>query len=387
MSRSRRTGDHSEARPAPARRGRRRAWDETAPPRLARKRKAARRRLNFEPVRKRPAGTGDPHPTDSEPAFEREAFAPTKLEWPARLVELLGRRPDGEVAARAGVNVGTVSAERARRGIPPSAPRRPDIEWTDAMIALLGEASDLDVAAELELPVCSVIYKRHALGIPSFAPPARPQGSPFWTPHRVALLGKRPDYQLAGRWGISPTAVGHRRRMLGIPPHRPRPKVEWTERMRAWLGREPDHAVAKRLGIGFKAVRAERERLGIPSALPSRRKVVRSPVLKSILSRPTRELAARSGLTVGTIHRLRAELAVPPPPRPTVWTRENLAKLGRVPDQDLADELGLKVNTVRKKRCERGIRRRHLRARTAREDGYVRSLPPAEAAARTGRTY
>jgi hypothetical protein len=363
--------------PAPRRR-------ETAP--VAGRELLARRRRNFQRRGNRPSEPVPPPPGQAGPAIEREVFAPTKLQWPEHLARLLGERSDVEVARRAGVHVGTVRGERARRGIPPFRQRRPDVVWTDEMIALLGEASDRDVAAELELPVHCVAYKRQDLGIPAYWPP-RWRGSDFWTPRRDALLGTRPDRQLALHWRVSASTVSRRRRALEIPPLRPRPRVDWTKRMRAHLGREPDTRVATRLGISVNAVRAERRRLGISPAVPARRKVVRSPALRPVLSRPTREIEAASGLDQGTVHRLRAELNVPPPPRSRAWTPENLAKLGRVPDQELADALGLGADTVRKKRYERGLSKRRNRPWTLQEEALVRRSPPAEAAARTGRSY
>ncbi|MFW6193460.1 MAG: hypothetical protein ACOC83_08225, partial [Gemmatimonadota bacterium] len=255
------------------------------------------------------------------------------------------------------------------------------------MIARLGQATDRKVAIELDIPVRSVTYKRTLLGIPPYCTPVH-EGSPFWTAERLALLGQLPDHRLARRWRVSSTTVANRRRKLGIPPKEPRPpKVHWTDPMRSRLGRDPDAAVARRLGIGVRAVREERERLAVPPFRPSRKKVRRSPALRPILQRSTKEITADTDVSAPTVRALRRELAVPPPPRASAWTPAALEKLGTVPDAVLAAELGLKPDTVRKKRYQHGIRKKPSPRRwTPREDELVRAHPPREAARRTRRT-
>ena len=328
-------------------------------------------------------GRRDP---DSAPGAAREPDPPGRFPWPERWVRLLGRVPDAEVAHRAGLHIGTVRDERTRREIEPACPRRPPVEWTPEMDALLGQAIDREVAAELGISFGSVYYRRRVLGIPP-AKPRAPRKSGFWTRRRLSQLGKTPDNRLARRWGISAGTVAHRRWTLGIPPFKPRPqRIEWTEEMRCQLGVIPDAELARRLGIGERAVREERRRLGIAPVGGHGKKVVRAPELRPQLVGPTREVARRLGVGIKTVFELRRELGVPAPPRPTSWTEEALAKLGQVPDEELAAELGLQVDTVRMKRLGAGLRKRTVRRWTPAEEELIRELEPAAAAEKTGRT-
>jgi hypothetical protein len=111
---------------------------------------------------------------------------------PERLARLLGKVPDIDLARRAKLSFATVRNERRRRGIAPFKPLRPPIEWTAEMLALLGQASDVEVAVELGVSKTTVGCKRRWLGISAFQPQGARKQS-FWTPARVALLGKVGD--------------------------------------------------------------------------------------------------------------------------------------------------------------------------------------------------
>lgn len=68
------------------------------------------------------------------------------------------------------------------------------------------------------------------------------------------------------------------------------------------------------------------------------------------------------------------------------WTPEVLAKLGRVPDNEIAALIGLARTTVARKRRALGRRIETRRLWTAAEDAVVRSTTIKDGAARTGRT-
>jgi hypothetical protein len=75
------------------------------------------------------------------------------------------------------------------------------------------------------------------------------------------------------------------------------------------------------------------------------------------------------------------------------WTREQLQLLGKEPDEVVAAKVGRTANAVRVMRGRLGIPNPAARPGaygnppwTAAEDRLVRALPPAQAAARTGRT-
>ncbi|MFL6201408.1 MAG: hypothetical protein ACJ76J_19735 [Thermoanaerobaculia bacterium] len=318
--------------------------------------------------------------------IEREPFQSNKLLWPAHLLELLGKIPDATLARRAGISWSTVQEERRRRGIPPARPQRPPVDWSEDMIQLLGTAEDKEVAAELGIPTASVFRKRRILGIPAYRSRVL-RKDPFWTSRRIARLGTAPDRDLAREWKVLPGIVCYHRVMLGIPPFHPPPRrVRWTANMTRLLGKIPDTGVAQRFGIGLRTVRAERLRRKIPPFRPAPYKVVRTPALRPDLSRPLKEAARRTGLAKDTLRKLRRDLGVPTPPRPSAWTKRALSRLGKVDDEVLARELGLKTSTVQLKRLKQGLRKKESRRWTAAEDLLVRDLPPAEAAQRLGRS-
>ena len=83
-----------------------------------------------------------------------------------------------------------------------------------------------------------------------------------WTPEFIARLGKEADKDIAASLGLTISAAGIRRRLLGIPPLE-KPKPKWTRRMISKLGKVPDAMIAKSFGIGYLAVVAKRRDLGI----------------------------------------------------------------------------------------------------------------------------
>lgn len=324
--------------------------------------------------------------------FERVSLARSttvsnQLRWPVRFSRLLGQVSDREVAARAGIAITTVVAERRRRGISPFRRPSPPVEWTEEMVELLGEASDTDVAAELGISRHSVAYKRQILGIPAYGATRARRPNPFWTRRRIALLGTAPDKEVAGRLGISRARVAGERRKRGIAPFKARAaKVVWTPAMVRQLGKVSDRRVAEELGIGEGTVRRERNRRGIPPLKADSWKVLRKPELRKLLRLQTNEVVRRTGLNEKTVRRLRSDLGMRQPGKVTAWTQEALSLIGRIPDEELAARLGLSVHTVRLKRNQAGIRFRVTHPWTEVEDDLVRRLSIEEAIGATGRT-
>lgn len=152
------------------------------------------------------------------------------------------------------------------------------------------------------------------------------------------------------------------------------------------LGKIPDTVLAKRYGVGEDTIYRQRRRLGVPPARPRPAKVIRSRALRPLLSLTPREAAQETGVGKSTLSRLRGELKVPVPPRRSAWSPRALARLGKVPDEVLAAELGLKRSTVQVKRLEMGIRKRTVHRWTKEEDRLVRRLSADQAAQRLGRT-
>jgi hypothetical protein len=68
------------------------------------------------------------------------------------------------------------------------------------------------------------------------------------------------------------------------------------------------------------------------------------------------------------------------------WTAKELALVGKVPDDEVAERVGRTPDAVRSQRQLLGIPNPESNRWSMEEDGLVRSLPAREAAARTGRS-
>lgn len=95
------------------------------------------------------------------------------------------------------------------------------------------------------------------------------QGRHLWTEAQAALLGRVPDGEAAEFAGVSPHTVLKERILRGIPPFRiPGDKIEWTEKKLGRLGRDSDRMIGFELGISDAAVFVKRNELNIPSFYP-----------------------------------------------------------------------------------------------------------------------
>ena len=103
--------------------------------------------------------------------------------------------------------------------------------------------------------------------------------------------------------------------------------------------------MARRLGIGEDTVRRERHRRGLPPVKDDSWKVLRKPELRKLLSLQTNEVVRRTGLNEKTVRRLRTDLGMRQPGKLSAWTPEAIEALGKVPDDELAERLGLSRRT------------------------------------------
>ncbi|HWM94150.1 MAG TPA: hypothetical protein VN493_25560 [Thermoanaerobaculia bacterium] len=276
------------------------------------------------------------------------------FQWPEELAALLGQISDEKLARRAGISPETVARERRRRGIESFRPLRGPVEWTPEMIALIGTESDGVVGRELRLSRTTIRCKRVLLGIPPYSPPpsSAVESSIPWEPEDLAQLGTMPDRLVAKQLGISASSTMLKRQTLEIPPFKPPPRrLEWTEEMLALLGQVTDTQVAELYGISEAAVCAKRFRLGIPGVVAAGA-VVATPELIELLHLPGIEVHRLTGLSHRTIRDLRRKHGID---RRRQWPPKVVARLGREFDKDVARDLGVSENVVRKKRISLGI--------------------------------
>ena len=133
---------------------------------------------------------------------------------------LVGTMPDRDLAQQIGRSRDAVGVRRQKRGIPPvcrpAIPKTPRVStyhirnWKPSEIELLGKRPDRDVARETGRTHAAVKRMRKLLHIPS-ATPVR-----FWTPEENRLLGTLPDAELARRLNRGITGVTQQRLKLGI---------------------------------------------------------------------------------------------------------------------------------------------------------------------------
>ncbi|WP_325949807.1 hypothetical protein [Pseudomonas putida] len=132
---------------------------------------------------------------------------------------------------------------------------------------------------------------------------------------------------------------------------------------KACVGKMSDREVARRFGLGASTVRRFRQSNNILGFCPEDTEL--SPDLIVQLAKETNyRLAKRFGVSIKRIEQARAELKIPEPktirerfkPLEDIWTSEAIALLGRMPDTEVADRLGVSNFPVKKKRKELGIK-------------------------------
>ena len=151
----------------------------------------------------------------------------TSEDWQARH-DLLGTKPDRELAALWGVPIAQVKKRRERLGI--KACKQIYVAgpttWTAEQDALLGTMPDTLAAIALgNVDPKIVKSRRKELGIPSLADQIsarkrQEEDKAFeemnWPPELISELGKRFDHYLAGRFGIPEWMLRRKRESLGI---------------------------------------------------------------------------------------------------------------------------------------------------------------------------
>ena len=191
--------------------------------------------------------------------------------------QVLGTRPDDQVALLLGTTAKIVRHRRYKLHIPPCAAQaeaqrqrvlealttvrgNKPVKYTPEEDKLLGTMSDADLARLLGRPRVGVEARRIKFKIPKFDPKLH-----LWTPQEDALLGTMTDKELAARLGVSWTAVAHRRRRL-CKPVRFAHRRPWTPEEDVLLGTASDSEIAARLGRFVSTVCIRRQKLGIPNA-------------------------------------------------------------------------------------------------------------------------
>ena len=304
----------------------------------------------------------------------------------------------------------------------PAAARRPtrrkapqaSNQWQPWEIELLGKKPDRDVARQIGRSHATVKNRRKSLRIPSLTPMRR------WTEDENRLLGTLPDAELARRFNRGLTAIQQQRMKLRISFHasdaelirrfgeqgrkvialkRAR-QLSLPNRYQPWedalLGKMSDADAARQTGRKLTAIQSRRGHLGIP-------------MFNHVPRKPLRVWTAREIKLLGTMadsqlaHRLRREkhqvlqmrLALKIPSFkfrrwPRQWKPAELRLLGRFTDLEVAQRLGCPQNIVRHKRITLRIGAHHpmpsYRLWTPAEDKVLGTQADTEIARRLNRT-
>jgi len=134
-------------------------------------------------------------------------------------------------------------------------------KWSQSEVDLLGKEKDENVAGKIGISTSAVASKRRELGVPPFrSSKKRPQRK--WSERELSLLGKVSDTELAEKLNVSITTIGNKRRELGIQKFS-KPEREWSDSEVKLLGTLPDNEVAKKLNIPNHIVYFKRKSLNI----------------------------------------------------------------------------------------------------------------------------
>lgn len=223
----------------------------------------------------------------------------------------------------------------------------------------------------------------------------------LWTqlhPEALERFGREADRDIALSYGVSRSRIRDWRIQLGIDSC-PRARVrlragttragvaKWREahpEVRERLGRETDVDIARSCEVPSEWIRGWRLEIGIERFRPVRAPVARASVAQEITRRgprmtrippewldhfgrkPDRDVAELLGMKLERVRYYREKFGIPVGPRATRRVApigERLAKkypglldrLGKEPDRDIAESLGMKVDKVRYCRRKLGI--------------------------------
>lgn len=181
---------------------------------------------------------------------------------------------------------------------------------------------------------------------------------PFiWTPDAVAMLGKRPDKEVAKTLGLSTSSVYTARTKRGIPANRM--GIIWGAEQIRLLGTDTDSAVAKQLGVKPRQVERKRRELKIEPFTLQEPAVVIPPEFQVKLGKVSDGIIAEAlGYSQPAVSMFRRKLGIPAITEPTKPAPLEMdAELGKDSDVNIAKRYGVSHTCVWRKRKQRGIPR------------------------------
>lgn len=250
--------------------------------------------------------------------------------------------------------------------------------WPPEHIALLGTMTDADVAKIIGGKTSTVMEKRQSLQIAPFKPKvgrlkgkSRPNFD--WTDHHIKLLGTKPDAELARQFGLSNSAVGLKRRSLGIsspkgmnerfvvPP-------EFIDKLGVWS----DAKIARCLNTYGSVISRARRKLGVAAIMKHN---ILSEEANALLGKSTdTEIARLYGVSVTCVSERRNSLSIARKAqvghRKKLLPQEAIQKLGKVKDTILAKEYKVSIAVIYRYRQELKIER-YIRGKQRKHDATI----------------
>lgn len=231
---------------------------------------------------------------------------------------------------------------------------RPKTVWTPDTDLLLTMYHVGKVAQMLDLSYTTVNKRLKELGLDPVSCKAA------LNDEQRALLGTKPDQELADEWGVPVSlVVVERKRAVGMLKRGREKNTNWqgpewmTDQKRARLGKERDAELARQWGISRQRVEQIRSKLGIPLNV-----IEKEPDWESVKDRLGKEsdkdLAAEIGVSVADMARYRIDTIGKKNPRIDM-TEEQWDMLGKIPDIVLAERWGRALAWVRNRRVAMGI--------------------------------
>jgi len=197
---------------------------------------------------------------------------PNAVEWTRHNLELLGKQPDKRVCEIMGICRKSVMRKRRELGIESYAVGTQYWhQWTEGEIARLGTITDRELAEQLGVETMCVTMKRRLLGIEPLTKGSKTKRPHVWEKQEIALLGKKPDSEIAPELGVSIGSVRKKRIQMGIATHcgARNPDI-WTPEILARLGKVPLQKIADEIGVTREAVRQKCVKLGITTRFGKR---------------------------------------------------------------------------------------------------------------------
>ena len=180
----------------------------------------------------------------------------------------LGVVPDQLLAEELGCTVHMMRHFRHKCGIYPGHKYGSHyIDWSK-IDPILGKEPDSELSGMFGVSDCRLRWRRKHLGISRCPALGKPTATPW--PRMLDYFGKKNDHAIATILGCSPDVVGYWRRKFGIqaiPECSYRPHVNWERRYDSLpLGEMTDYAIGRMIGKTGEAVRSARVRRGIVKA-------------------------------------------------------------------------------------------------------------------------